>query len=138
MANEQLVATIKKIATQARSGQVDEAHKGYRELFGSPTFMTYKPEEQRQALKLMILVKRPESKVTPSIVDAHRAAVGPLTDLVSRFGEAADHEMLGICHVLLGNLDSAAAIFKAGLQIERAKNAGSDLCGSLMTRLSAI
>jgi hypothetical protein len=138
MANETLVATIKKIATQARAGQVDEAHMGYRELFASQAFMTYRPEEQRQALKLMILVKRPESKLTPTIVDAHRAALGPLTDLVSRYGEAADHEMLGICHVLMGNLESAATIFKAGLQIERAKNAGSDLCGSLMTRLSAI
>jgi hypothetical protein len=137
MASEELVAAIKKIAGLLRGSKTDEAYKNYQTLFENPKFQTFPPNDQRQALKLMVLVKRHEPP-TQTILDAHRAAVGPLTELVSRHGEAADHEMLGICHVLLGNNDSAAAIFRAGLKIERDKNAGSDLCGSLMSRLSAL
>jgi hypothetical protein len=137
MASEELVATIKKIAGLLRSDKKDEAYNNYQALFESPKFPMFPPNDQRQALKLMVLVKRHEPP-TQAILDAHRAAIGPLTELVSLHGEAADHEMLGICHVLLGNADSAATIFKAGLKIEREKNAGSDLCGSLMTRLSAL
>jgi hypothetical protein len=46
--------------------------------------------------------------------------------------------MLGACHAALGNEQSAAAIFREGLRLERERNAASDLCGSLMTRLSAL
>ena len=43
-----------------------------------------------------------------------------------------------MCHVLLGNEESASAIFRAGLTIERDKNPQSDLCGSLMKRVSLL
>jgi hypothetical protein len=138
MTKDQLVATIKQIAILARSGDLDGAHKGYKKLFEDASFTQQRPEDQRQALKLMVLAKRIGHKDTPAIVDAHRAAVGPLTELVSLHNEPADYEMLGVCHVLLGNNDSAARIFKEAIQIERGRNAGSDLCGSLMSRLSAL
>jgi hypothetical protein len=84
----------------------------------------------------MVLAKR--VKATPIVVEAHRAALVPLTELVSAHNDAGDHEMLGVCHVVLGNEDSARAIFKRGLAIERETNPTSDLCGSLLTRISML
>ena len=75
---------------------------------------------------------------TDAMREAHLAAVPPLTDLVTTHGDPADHEMLGMCHVVLGNIESASAIFRAGLNIERQRNPQSDLCGSLMKRISLI
>ena len=46
--------------------------------------------------------------------------------------------MLGVCHVVLGNEESASNIFRAGLAIERERSPGSDLCGELMKRISLI
>ncbi|HMV83524.1 MAG TPA: hypothetical protein PLD20_25790 [Blastocatellia bacterium] len=138
MANEALVQEIKKIVSLARSGNLDEAYSGYRNLFASPAFMTYRPEEQRQALRLMIYAKGVPSQPTPAMVEAHRAAVAPLTQLVEQYREPADHEMLGMCEVILGNEEAAGAIFRAGLAIERQINPQSDLCGALMKRISLL
>ena len=138
MANEELVQTVKKIHGLARGGNLDEAYAAYRELFSSPTFHTYRPEDQRQALRLMVHAKGVPSRASAAMIEAHRAALGPLTELVSSHREPADHEMLGICHVLLGNEDSAAAIFRAGLAIERERSPQSDLCGAFMKRISAL
>ena len=71
-------------------------------------------------------------------IEAHRAAIAPLTELVSAHGEPGDHEMLGICHLAVGNEESASAIFKAGLAIERERSPQSDLCGTLMKRVSML
>jgi hypothetical protein len=38
----------------------------------------------------------------------------------------------------LENSDAASAAFRSGLELERERNPGSDLCGNLMRRLSAI
>jgi hypothetical protein len=138
MSKEALVATVKSAVSLVREGKHDEAFAAYRTLYQRPDFMQNRPEDQRQALKLLILTKRIGVKPTPALHDAHRAALEPLTELVSRFNEPEDYEMLGACHALLGNEQSAAAIFREGLRIERERNAGSDLCGSLMTRLSAL
>ena len=138
MANEALVQEIKKIVSLARSGNLDEAYSGYRNLFASPAFMTYRPEEQRQALRLMIYAKGVPSQPTPAMVEAHRAAVAPLTQSVEQYREPADHEMLGMCEVILGNEEAAGAIFRAGLAIERQINPQSDLCGALMKRISLL
>ena len=138
MANEALVAAIKNIVALSKSGKLEESYAGYRALFASPEFGQYKPEDQRQALKLMILAKGAPSTPTPAMIEAHRAAVGPLTEMVSQVGEPADHELLGICHVLLGNEEAASQIFRAGLAIERERNPQSDLCGALMKRVSLL
>ncbi len=141
MANkEELVQTVKAIARHWREGQLDEAYEGYRELFSRPDFGEHRPEDQRSALRLMIVAKNapnPE-RATPTQIEAHRAAVAPLTDLVSNHGDPNDHEMLGICHLVLGNQETASAIFRAGLALERQRNPQSDLCGSLMKRISLI
>jgi len=138
VANEALVNAVKHIVALLKNGDADEAYSGYRDLFGGPEFSTYRPEDQRQALKLMILTKSAPSAPTPAMVEAHRAALAPLTELVSAIGEPADHELLGICHVVLGNEESASNIFKAGLAIERERDPGSDLCGALMRRVSML
>ena len=138
MANAELVSAVKRIAAVARAGELDQAYNGYRDLFAGEAFVTYRPEDQRQALRLMILAKNAPHKPTPPMIEAHRAAVPALTELVSSHQEPADHEMLGICHVILGNEESASRIFRAGLALERERNPTSDLCGELMKRISFI
>jgi hypothetical protein len=138
MSKEELVASVKKIHALVRSGNFDEAYVAYRELFESTTFLAERPEDQRQALRLMIHAKGAPQKPTKAMLEAHRAALVPLTELVSTGQEPADHEMLGMCHVMLGNEDSASIIYRAGLAIERERSAGSDLCGALMKRISLL
>jgi hypothetical protein len=138
MANEALVSAVKVIVGNARAGKLDEAYAGYKALFASPAFRTYDAAEKRQALRLMIHAKGVPDPPTPAMVEAHRAAIEPLTDLVSEHGEPADYEMLGMCHVAVGNIDGAGTVFRAGLAIERERNAQSDLCGAFMKRISMI
>jgi hypothetical protein len=138
MANEELVAAVKKIVGLARNGNLDEAYLGYKDIFGNATFVSYRPEDQRQALRLMVLAKNAPKPPSSAMIEAHRAAIPALTELVSVHQEPADHEMLGICHLLLGHEESASAIFRAGLAIERERSPGSDLCGELMKRISLI
>ncbi len=138
MANEELVQAVKKIHNLARAGNLEDAYVAYRDLFSSPAFTSYRPEDQRQALRLMIHAKGVPHNPTKAMLEAHRAAVGPLTELVSSHREPADHEMLGMCHVMLGNEESAGAIFRAGLTIERERSPQSDLCGAFMKRISAL
>jgi hypothetical protein len=138
MANEALVSAIKAIIANARAGKIEEAYQSYRELFSSPAFRSYEPSEKRQALKLMVHAKGVPDPATPTMVEAHRAAVEPLTELVSAHGEPADYEMLGMCHVVLGNEAGAGNVFRAALAIERERSPGSDLCGALMKRVSML
>lgn len=137
MSRELLVRSVKEIVTLARSGDADGALDGYKALFGSPEFIDNRPEDQRQALKLLILAK-PSGPKSEKLIEAHRAAIAPLTELVSKHNEPGDLEMLGVCHLLIGNEEAAAAMFREGLTLERERNAGSDLCGRLMTRVSAL
>ena len=138
MANEELVQTVKKIHGLARSGNLEQAYVAYLELFSGPSFLTYRPEDQRQALRLMIHAKGVPANPTKSMIEAHRAALAPLTELVSTQQEPADYEMLGMCHALIGNENAAGVIFREGLTIERERNAGSDLCGAFMKRISLL
>lgn len=137
MSKEFLVGAVKQCMAQSRGGDVEGSYDGYGKLFAAPEFLQNRPEDMRQALKLLILAKR---FGTPSqkLIEAHRAAIPALTELVSTHNEAEDYEMLGICHLLIGNDQAASNMFRQGLQLERAKNPASDLCGRLMTRVAAI
>lgn len=137
MSKEFLVASVKQIMAQVRSGDAEGSYEGYRALYSDPQFLQNKPEDQRQALKLLILAKR-TGKPSEVLVEAHRAAIPALTELVSTGNEPEDYEMLGLCHLMIGNDQAASNMFREGLQLERARNAASDLCGRLMTRLSSI
>jgi len=138
MPNEALVSAVKAIVADARAGKVDSAYDGYRALFSSSAFVTYDAQDQRQALRLMIHAKAVPDPSAPPVVEAHRAAIVPLTELVSRHGEPGDYEMLGMCHVAVGNEVGAGAVFRAGLAIERERSPQSDLCGALMKRVSML
>ena len=138
MANEDLVRSIKEIVTRAKGGDPDGAYRGYQELFASDAFATFRVEDQRQALRLMVLMKGAPKPATPPMVEAHRAALGPLTGMVGAHSEPADHELLGICHVVCGDEATASSIFRAGLAIERERSPQSPLCGTLMKRVSML
>ena len=137
MANEALVHAVKEIVSLARSGKLEDAYQRYEKLFGGAEFASYKPDEQRQALKLMILAKG-VSGSNPAVAAAHRAALGPLSKLTADHGEPADFEMLGLCHLAGGDEAKASEVFRAGLTIERERNPQSGLCGALMKRVSLL
>ncbi|HVJ88853.1 MAG TPA: hypothetical protein VM580_03555 [Labilithrix sp.] len=137
MSKEALVNAVKQIMAQARAGDVEGSYDGYSALYSSAEFAANKPEDQRQALKLLILAKR-HGQPSQKLVEAHRAAIPTLTELVSTLNEPDDYEMLGLCHLLIGNEQAAANMFRHGLTLERARNPASDLCGRLMTRVAAI
>lgn len=138
MPDEALVKQVKAIVAQGKGGDWAAMYEGYRALFADAAFTAHRPEDQRPVLKLMILQKAAPHPPTEAMVAAHRAALGPLTELVSNLGEPADHELLGVCHVVLGNEESASAIFKAGLALERERDPASDLCGALLRRVSLL
>ena len=138
MANETLVQSIKALVALGKDGDIDGVYRGYRDLFAAPSFVGYRVEDQRQALRLMIMMKGAPATPTPPMAEAHRAAITPLRQIVEVHKEPKDHELLGICHVVLGDEASASAIFKAGLAIERERNPQSDLCGALMKRVSML
>ena len=138
MANEALARSVKDIISRAKNGDADGAYDGYRELFVSPEFAGYRVEDQRQALQLMILMKGAPKPPTRAMVKAHSAASASLTGIVAAHGEPSDHELLGICHVVLGDEASASTVFKAGLAIERVRDPQSKLCGALMKRVSMV
>lgn len=137
MSKEALVAAVKNIMATARAGDAEKSYEGYRELFAAPWFTQNKPEDMRQALKLFVLAKR-TGQPSATLVEAHRAAIAPLTELVSTLEEPEDYEMLGICHLIIGNDQAASNMFRQGLTLERERNPASDLCGRLMTRVASI
>ena len=138
MANEALSEAVKAVIAKAKEGGLDEGYAGYKALFASPAFASYRPEDQRLALRLMVLLKGAPQVPTAAMKEAHRVAAGLLTALVSAHAEPADHELLGVCHVVLGDEASAAAVFRAGLDLERARDPQSKLCGTLMKRVSTV
>lgn len=138
MANEELVRSIKVIVGRAKSGDTGGAYQGYKDLFASPEFSNYRVEDQRQALQLMVLMKGAPKPPTADMVAAHGAARSVLAALVAAHREPADHELLGICHVVLGDEASASSVFRAGLALERERDPQSKLCGTLMKRVSMV
>lgn len=137
MTRDEIVGIVKQIIATGRGGDADASYAAYKDLFADPRFADARPEDQRQALKLLILQKRTGPK-PPILIEAHRAAIPALTNLVSNLGDPEDYEMLGVCHVMLGNEQGASTIFREALALERARSPQSDLCGRLMTRISAL
>jgi hypothetical protein len=138
MSKDALVTIVKRIVGLGRENKLDEVYSAYKDLFTEEWFTTLRPEDQRQALRLMIHAKQVPQPPSEKVKDAHRAALAPLTELVSTLNDPADYEMLGVCHVVLGNNDSAMSIFKAALSLERDRSPGSDLTGTLMKRVSML
>jgi hypothetical protein len=137
MSKEALKDALKQIMVQARGGDVEGSYDGYKALFEDPMFAQNKPDDQRQVLKLLILAKR-SGQPSEKLVAAHKAAVAPLTQLVSAHGDPEDYELLGVCHLVLGDEEAASNLLRQGLTLERERNPQSDLCGRLMSRISQI
>ncbi|HEX4477162.1 MAG TPA: hypothetical protein VH142_18855 [Polyangiaceae bacterium] len=138
MATEALVTEVKRIVALAKAGNADDAYKGYATLFRSAQFKTYPLEEQRQALKLVANIKVVPSRATPAQLDAFKAAVEPLTEILGALGTAEDFQWLGICCLVGGDEKRAGELFRTGLKLERERNPQSDLCGSLMKWVAAV
>jgi hypothetical protein len=138
VANETLVQAVKALVARGKDGDIEGLYRGYRDLFADPAFLGYRPEDQRQALRLMVMMKGAPHKPTPAMIEAHRAALLPLKQIVEVHLEPKDHELLGICYIVTGDEAIASSIFKAGLAIERERNPQSDLCGALMKRVSML
>ena len=138
MPNEELVAAVKIIIGQAKAGKVDESYVGYAQLFSSAAFKGYPEADQRQALKLMILAKGIPTFPSPAIAAAHKSALVPIQALVAAHDEPADYELLGLCFVRVGDEASARTAFQRGLELERARNSQSPLCGTLMKWVASV
>lgn len=138
MANEALVAQVKQIVGLAKAGKVDDAYKGYATLYRSAEFRTYPLEEQRQAIKLVANIKVPPSRPTPAQIDAFKAAIEPLSEVLGALGAPEDFQWLGICCLVTGDEARAGELFRTGLKLERDRNPQSDLCGSLMKWVAAV
>jgi hypothetical protein len=135
--NEAIVARVKRAIGLAKKGNVDEAYKEYESLFTSDEFANARPEDQRQALKLMVMGKFP-TPLPEQVVEALLAAILRLQKLVELHREPVDFEMLGVGYQLIDDNDAATRVFNEGLEIERARNPGSELCGRLATRATVI
>jgi hypothetical protein len=138
MANDALVAALKAVVALAKAGNSDEAYAGYAALYSSAPFATYAHADQRQALKLMVLAKGLPTFLPPAMAAAHKAAIVPLRALIAAENDAGDHEMLGLCLARTGDTEGAQTTFKAGLDLERARDAQSDLCGRLMKWVASV
>jgi len=138
MANEALVASVKQVLALFREKKEAEGYAAYKRLFESPEFSTYTPQEQRQAMKLMITLKVIPSSLSPHLVEGYRSAMKPLKALIAAHDDPGDYELYGICQVVTGDEKGAADSFRKGLTMERERNPQSDLCGSLMKWVAAV
>ena len=138
MATEALVAEVKRIVALAKAGNADDAYKGYAALYRSAEFRTYPMEEQRQAIKLVANIKVPPNKPSATQIDAFRAAIDPLSEILGALGTPEDFQWLGICCLVTGDEKRAGELFRTGLKLERDRNPQSDLCGSLMKWVAAV
>ena len=135
--NEAFVEAVKKIMIVLKSGRTDEGYAQYADLLSSASFAEYRPDEQRQALKLLLLAKAPEGR-SDAVMRAYQIALSRIQALVDAHAEPADYEMLGVAHVQLEDRGAASAAFAIALKLERARNPTSELVASLGRRIAAL
>jgi hypothetical protein len=134
---EDVIATLKRNIALIREGKVDDGYRGFESFFSSDTFASFRSDDQRQALGVMVLGKTPPH-ATDAVIDAHLSAIACLQRLVETSNHALDYEMLGVCHQVIEDTETAAKMFARALEIERANNPQSELCGRLMKRASSV
>src|SRR5205814_6765111 len=96
---------LKKIALLARQGKTSDAYREYGELFTSHPFAGYRLEDQRQALKLMLMAKEPAP--TDDVLSAYAKAVTRLEAITAEASDPSDYELLGVGYVFLEKGDKA-------------------------------
>ena len=120
-----------------KSGHTDEGYAQYADLLSSEAFVAYRPDEQRQALKLLLLAKAPESR-SDAVLRAYKIALARIQTLVDTHADPSDYEMLGVAHVQLEDRAAASAAFEIALKLERARDPESELCANLGRRLAQL
>ena len=82
MANkDELVQSVKNIVKLWRDGKLADAYAGYRNLFSAPDFGEHRPEDQRSALRLMVLAKgapdpeRPTPAMMFALINKHNPTI---------------------------------------------------------------
>jgi hypothetical protein len=133
MKNVELAQTLRLIFITARSGRTEYAYGKLAALFSSAAFAEYEPDEQREALRLMVHAQNPPKE--EFVLAANRAALGHLKKLAETLAEPADYEMLGLANLRLDDTGAANVAFEKALELERARNAESELERSLTKRL---
>lgn len=132
-----LKESLKHALAAAKEGRFDEAFGQFATVFGSGSFGSMRPDDQRQALKLMFFGKQPNA-TNEEAKTAYRVTLPILQALVLNDRAPEDYELLGMAYVALEEPEKAIEIFKKALDIERARNPASDLCGNLMRRVSQL
>jgi len=120
-----------------KEGRTDEGYAQYAELLSSPGFTAYRGDDQRQALKLLLLAKAPPSR-SDAVLRAYRIALTRIQALVDANAEPADYEMLGVAHLQLDDKSAASAAFDIALKLERARSPSSELSMNLARRISQL
>jgi hypothetical protein len=134
---EQLLSALGNVVTLAKGGRVEDAYREYATLCASPAFADQSTEEQRQALKLLVVLAVPPVPCD-AMRDAHRAALNRASALVERIGAPADYELMGLCQMALNECKAGGETFRKGLELEMARNPQSDLCARLKRHVSAL
>lgn len=128
-------SVLEKIAELQKAGREEDAFRECAALLERSRFSAYSQGEQREALKMLLLLNGPAggSYVTRR---AHRAGRDRARALVKQFGDPADYEVLGMCQAALGELAEALESFRRGLELEHGRNPRSDLCARLAQHTS--
>lgn len=131
-----LKETVKTAIAFAREQRWDEFYTAYGQLFAAASFATNRPEDQRQALKLMIMTKGLPAPATQPGILAYQSAWYALSRLVAEHRYPRDYELLALTHQRLGDEAGAKKVFQAGLEVSQAANDG-DTCGVFLRHLAS-
>jgi hypothetical protein len=128
---------VKQAIGLARESRWDEFFTTYAQLFHAAEFAQNKDEDQRQALKLMIMTRGVPAPTSQAGVQAYQAAWYAITRLINANNDPRDYELLGLTHLRLGDEEGARKIFQTGHEAAIAANDG-DLCGVYLRHLSML
>ena len=135
--DERFVEAVKKIVLVLKSGRTDDGYQQYADLLRAGSFTQYRPDDQRQAIKMLLLAKPPAVRTEP-VSAAFHAAVDRIQALIDAHADPADYEMLGVARLHLEEKQAAHTAFEVALKLERARNPSSDLVSNLERRLSQV
>ena len=134
---EQLLSALGAIFALAKGGRVEDAYREYSALCNSPAFADQSPDEQRQALKLLVVLAVP-ALPSDAMREAHRAALNRASALVERIGDPGDYELMGLCQMALNESKAGGETFRKALELEVARNPQSELCARLKRHVSGL